>query len=187
MLLTDGAQYITGSPGRGRQSINIVSDAKNLLLKLYSLKIHSVQEVLDRLAFMVPDAAFGAFKAQRTLIVALFQARVRRWLVGIGHPERYRGGLVEEEVWEKEKDDPLIRAKLLVLTMAGLRYMPVDPGILLVVCHYIHSPLKLVLMVLICSLRYDQEGSLALAGKVGLAQPTSMYVTTVPRLRWTDG
>ncbi len=60
-------------------------------------------------------------------LVLLFKSRLESYLRGVGHPLASKGELVTTEQWEREKDDPLVRARLLLDAAWALPRPPAAP------------------------------------------------------------
>jgi len=84
---------------------------QKLLAAMSNRRVTHPDQVIDRLIFQTTDSDVSDTD------VALrenFQSRLIRWLCGIGHPLELRGTYIPEDVFEREKTDRLVRAKLLL-------------------------------------------------------------------------
>ncbi len=60
-------------------------------------------------------------------LVLLFKSHLESYLWGVGHPLASKGELVTTEQWEREKDDPLVQACLLLDAAWALPRPPAAP------------------------------------------------------------
>lgn len=75
-----------------------------------------------------------AYSPFNNLLFSLLQFRIIRWLKGIGHPAGSEGICVEQSLYDSERNDPLIRARLLLLALSDSNMLPPDPNERLQVC-----------------------------------------------------
>lgn len=106
----------------------------NLIVKLYTLQITSSREVASRVAFLLSPRFTEHHGGQRKLLISILQARFNRWIAGQGHPPSIRGTLIDEEAFDEQTTDPLLRPKCFVAEIAGIRYLPLLTSIFFLVC-----------------------------------------------------
>lgn len=91
-------------------------------MALYDKRPRRAEDVAARLRFH-PN---GDDLDERTLkVFQMFRYRLLRWLYGSGHPENVEGTLVDTSKFDQQKQDPLLRAKLLLLAMTDSDLLPV--------------------------------------------------------------
>lgn len=95
-----------------------------LLAGMYNRRVTSVSQILDRLEFYSLDPDDDP---SRTFF-HLFQLHLRRWLQGRGHPPSLRGTIISEEMYDRDVDDPLVRAKAFLLAISDSELLPMDSG-----------------------------------------------------------
>ncbi|KAK0445824.1 hypothetical protein EV421DRAFT_1902190 [Armillaria borealis] len=84
-----------------------------LLQRLFQLFV-TVEEVIPHLVYQVNGRHSLPEDVYERLLVLLFKIRLESYLWGVGHPLASKGELVTTEQWEREKDDPLVQARLLL-------------------------------------------------------------------------
>jgi hypothetical protein len=87
----------------------------------------SVSEFIKKIKFYSSDDDNGDSEVPG-LFRSMFQFHLFRWLWGKGHPTPLQGGHVPQDVFDKELNDPLVRARLLLNAVADTDLMPVDSG-----------------------------------------------------------
>ncbi len=97
-----------------------------LLQRLYQPFV-SIEEVISHLGFQVGEQTSPPKDQYQLSCVLLFRYRLQEYLRGIGHPPSSQGELVTREKWDKEKDDPLVRGRLLMDAAWALPRPPADP------------------------------------------------------------
>lgn len=100
------------------------------LAALYNRDIHNVTDILDRLEFTTSDPLSETNK----LIFGLFQLRLKKWLLGSGHPVGTRNKSVESIIFDTEAGDPFVRSRLFLLAFSDSSQMPIDEDEKFMVC-----------------------------------------------------
>jgi hypothetical protein len=94
-------------------------------------RITHCSQVVQQLKFITLD---GTTSELSLLLQQSFQFRLLRWLHGHGHPDALRGVHIPENVFDAEKDDPLVRAKLLLRAISETDLLPVGLHANITVC-----------------------------------------------------
>jgi len=82
-------------------------------------------QVIDKLEFVTADRNFTDLYM---LMRRCFRLRLMRWLYGRGHPLSLKGTCVPEDVFESEREDPLVRARLLLKAVTDSDLLPIGEG-----------------------------------------------------------
>ncbi|KAJ7490892.1 hypothetical protein FB451DRAFT_1166211 [Mycena latifolia] len=99
--------------------------ALSLLARMYDCRITSVDQIISRLIFCMDTG--DRRDALSTVFFQLFSLRVHRWLRGRGHPATPTVvDFVGEDLFNEERDDPLVRARLFMSAMVDSQVMPLD-------------------------------------------------------------
>jgi hypothetical protein len=101
-----------------------------LLAGLYNRHITDVQEILDRLSFFTATDESEV----NALVFDIFQLRLKRYLVGVGHPKSLKGTTISEEDFAKDIEDPLLHCCLFLLATSDSDLLPLDAEVKLEVC-----------------------------------------------------
>lgn len=119
-LRDSGAHLMTSFRGAGTDDSRL---ALRFLAALYNQRITRPSDLWELLRFRTPDELTKV----NEIIFVLFQARIKAWITGCGHPVECKS-VVEE-------DDPflacppaLLRAKLLATAMADDDLLPNSPS-----------------------------------------------------------
>jgi hypothetical protein len=104
-------------------SSNDVPKYSHLLLAgMYNRRVTDVREIIDRLLFTT-----AAEESETNILMFnLFQLRLKRYLVGSGHPTSLKGTAVSAELIKKDLGDPLLRCRLFLLAMTDSDLLPLD-------------------------------------------------------------
>jgi hypothetical protein len=105
---------------------------RKLLAATSNRRVTDVSQVVTQLKFDTLD------RIETELITLLhqsFQLRLIRWLNGKGHPIQLRGELMPVDIYDCQKDDPLARAKLLLLAITETELIPLGDLALTVRVH----------------------------------------------------
>ncbi|KAJ7441862.1 hypothetical protein FB451DRAFT_1414411 [Mycena latifolia] len=95
-----------------------------LLARMYDCRITSVDQIISRLIFCVDT---GDRDALSIVFFQLFSLHVRRWLRGRGHPATPTVvDFVGKDLFNEERDDPLVRARLFMSAMVDSQVVPLD-------------------------------------------------------------
>jgi len=86
-------------------------------------RLATVTQLLDRIQFTTTDRT--DLELYR-LLRQSFQLRLTRWLHGKSHPIELKGTLIPQELYDRQHDDPLIRAKLLLRAITDADLLPID-------------------------------------------------------------
>lgn len=109
------------------QSIHVVPKstlpARQLILALCDHHIRKVDEVKSMIEFTTKDKKTTI----NNTIFSLVQYHVLRWIQGVGHPASTRGQSVEVDLHDEEANDPLVRARLMLLAMTDCPMLPASP------------------------------------------------------------
>ncbi|KAJ7472092.1 hypothetical protein FB451DRAFT_1175850 [Mycena latifolia] len=99
--------------------------ALSLLARMYDCRITSVDQIISRLIFCVDTG--DRRDALSTVFFQLFSLRIHRWLRGRGHPATPTVvDFVGEDLFNEERDDPLVRARLFMSAMVDSQVVPLD-------------------------------------------------------------
>ncbi|KAJ6554685.1 hypothetical protein B0H19DRAFT_1154327 [Mycena capillaripes] len=90
---------------------------------LYNLRIKTVADIAPHLHFQILTRA-----ANKTtpFFMKLFQLRLEHYLDGLGHPAALRGVQVSEEEYEGKRNDPLLRANLVLVSGSDSDLLPIE-------------------------------------------------------------
>jgi hypothetical protein len=105
--------------------INPPNFGRELLAAMSDRRIKSVRDIIKRLKFVTKDVAQSE---SHDLLRCIFQYRVLRWLHGKGHPEQLGGAHISQAVQDAERDDPLVRARLMLRAITDSDLLPLDPS-----------------------------------------------------------
>jgi hypothetical protein len=104
--------------------VEVVPDfCRNIFAATSNRRLTSVAQLRRHIRFFTTDAENR--EIDHTLRQC-FQIRFIRWLNGKGHPVQLRGTIVPEGEYDKHRDNPLIRATVLLQAVADTDLLPVD-------------------------------------------------------------
>jgi hypothetical protein len=106
---------------------------REMLAAMSNRRVRDVRDITGRLEFHTKDTTQAAVDK---LIKSMFQYRLLRWLHGTGHLEPLRGTHIPEDVYNAERDDTLVRARLLLRSLSDSDLLPLDPYFCLTVCGF---------------------------------------------------
>ena len=93
-------------------------------------RVNDIRDVINKLEFI---ADVEPLTELQRLLAKMFQFRVVRWLHGQGHPKKLAGSYVSETQYNEEKNDSLLRAKLLLRAASDSDLVPLDASFCLTV------------------------------------------------------
>lgn len=90
---------------------------------MYNRRLTSVAELQEHVEYSISVAAPDG---STTLFLELFKVRLNQYLIGAGHPDHpdIIGGVVSEQNFRKERDNPILRACLLLVAATDTDLMP---------------------------------------------------------------
>ncbi|KAJ7482745.1 hypothetical protein FB451DRAFT_1555697 [Mycena latifolia] len=94
-----------------------------LLAWLYDRQVRRVEELTSRLVYQI---LMHATDDTTPYFGALFRLLLLRYLDGVGHPPELRGGLIPEDDWSEQVNNPLLRTQLLLRAASDNDLLP--PG-----------------------------------------------------------
>jgi hypothetical protein len=99
-------------------------DARSLIVAMSNRRLTDASQVLELLTFRTTDMPSSTLSPLPALLRQCFQLRFIRWLRGHGLPLQLRGYIMSEDLYDSQKDDPLVRAKILLKAVGDTDLLP---------------------------------------------------------------
>ncbi len=157
MANLEGVSFVNVRPRASAHNVRpqlFVWRARDYVARLCNQRLEDVEWLLSKLVFSSPlnrkkidEAAATSDEVSQDYIDVTFESafedRVRFYLVQPGHPDHDEvKAMVGAERFQREREDPVLRARLFLQTIHGCDLVPMDPDIQFTVGVSSHLPLR---------------------------------------------
>jgi len=111
-------------------------------------RVTNPSQIVEKLKFVTTDRNLTDL---HMLMKQCFRLRLIRWLYGRGHPLQLKGIHVPDAIFDAEREDPLVRSKLLLKSMTRSDLLLVEAIFLMTVsCDSSHHGSPLIPLISSC-------------------------------------